>query len=234
MPVVSEVSCGLDVRTANGSIRVLRGDGDETIVTAHLRCRTQERLDAAEVVVERGTDQVLNVYVDWPGEGRRGSEGCNFEIVLPEVAGVTLKSSNGGLYCENLGGDAMLTTSNGGVEVIGQSGRVAVHTSNGRIVVRNVNGECNLKTSNGAIKAYGVNNPISAQSSNGRIFMELGPGFSGEMRVSTSNGSLDINELSDAVLLSSSRNQLQFRIGESGASSSASTSNGGIRIRSAD
>ena len=233
IPVAPVETTGLDVRAANGSITVRCSKEQVATVTAQLKCISQERLNATEIIVERGEDQTMKVYAVWPGGRRLNRESCSFEIVLPEVSGISLHSSNGALYCEGAGGVAELTTSNGRVEIVDHAGPVTVRTSNGKIEVRNIDGNCDLRTSNGAIEALNVEYPITAQSSNGRIVFELGPAFSGEVSASTSNGALDIGGLSNVSLISNSRNRIHFRVGDSSQASSASTSNGSIRIQPA-
>lgn len=226
-------NAGLKAQTSNGFINACRSDGPNALLTAHLRCISQQRLDAAEVIAERLPDQTLNLYVKWPQGRRRGNEGCSFEISLPNTSAIELHSSNGALTCTGLAGEALLHTSNGRIEVNKHTGPLTARTSNGMITVRDCTDELDLRTSNGTIHACNVAAPIQAGSSNGRILVELAPDFSGEMSVSTSNGSLDINDLPNVTLLSSGRNHMQFRVGDSTRPSSASTSNGSIHIRPA-
>jgi len=231
LPVSHVLGAGVTVQTVNGSIKVEHIQGTNALLVAHVKCTTQERLDATKIVAEHLTDHKLNIYVAWPDGKRLGNEGCSFEITLPDASGITLLSSNGSLYSKGFEGTALLQTSNGSVEVDGHAGPLTVQTSNGKIIVRDVAGDTDLQTSNGAIEAFNVNDPIQARSSNGSILLEMAPDFSGEMSASTSNGSIDINGLPNMIMLLSEKKRVHFKIGESSRTSLVSTSNGSIRIK---
>lgn len=240
---------GLNVRTDNGAISVKRSDRSDVEVVAHITCVSPERLEAVEIITERTGDQTLKIYAKWPGSKRKKNEGCSFELLLPDARNIELRSSNGAVSCEGFAGTATLSTSNGKITVDTHDGPVNATTSNGAINARNITGTAELRTSNGAIeaqnitgaadlhtsngaiKAFNVVSPVNARTSNGAISLELAPAFSGEMAASTSHGSLDISDLGDAKLISSGKKRITFSIGDSNHKSSASTSNGSIRIK---
>ena len=240
---------GLNVRTDNGAITVKRFDRNDVEITAYIRCVSPERLEAVEIIAEREHSGTLKIYAKWPGGKRKNKEGCSFEVLLPDARDLELRTANGAITAEGFSGTASLktsngkitvhahdgsvdvSTSNGAVDLTAINGTVKATTSNGRISARDINGGVELRTSNGAIHAVGVTSPVNAHTSNGSISLELATGFAGEMTASTSNGSLDINGLDKAKLISSGKKRIVFAVGDTDHKSSASTSNGSLRIR---
>ncbi|MHC4977178.1 MAG: DUF4097 family beta strand repeat-containing protein, partial [Planctomycetota bacterium] len=143
----------LHARSANGGIQVERASTSEGVeIVAHIRARTQERLDEVEIVADDIGNGVFEVYAIWPDDKRRGSEGVSYEIVYPYTEGVTLETSNGSLTIGGFGGDAELRTSNGRITIEGHDGDVFTNTSNGSINLFEITGEVFADTSNGRIQ----------------------------------------------------------------------------------
>ena len=248
--LIHRTDSGLTIRTDNGAITVQQSDRHDVELTAHIRCASPERLAAVEVSAERTPAGTLEIHALWPDGKRKNSEGCSFELLLPDASNVELRTSNGAVSSKGFSGPAELQTSNGKIIISGHDGPVHATTSNGRIDARNISGTlravtsngridvqhvggaAELRTSNGAINAVNLVSPLTAHTSNGSIDLDLAPAFAGEMTATTSNGSLDIAGLKDAELISSGKKRITFRIGDSSQKSSASCSNGSIRIRS--
>jgi DUF4097 and DUF4098 domain-containing protein YvlB len=223
----------LDVRAVNGSIQVWRQDRKDVKIVAHVKATTDERLKATEVVAVRADDGKLMVSAKWPDNERKSSEGCSFEIRMPDADGLVLKSSNGRLRVEGFDGAAHLRTSNGGIEIIKHVGPIDVRTSNGGIVARDIKGEVKTKTSNGAITIQQTKDssaPVYAESSNGAITLELGEAFVGELDLKTSNSKINTKGLPESRLISSGKNHITLQFGDSDQKSRVKTSNGAITV----
>lgn len=224
----------LVVETVNGKVTVERAAVDETEVTAVVRARSQERLEATQIVAEKEGD-ALRLSVVWPAPGRMNSEGCSFEVRVPTAEGVVVRTSNGSILIEGLAGKADLRTSNGSIRVHDHAGPVLARTSNGSVVAQNVGGPVDVDSSNGSMTvslAPENPGPIRATTSNGSIAVSLSPAFAGELAASTSNGRVRLTG-GQATLVSADRNSLTLRFGDqSGAvqRSVLDTSNGSIRI----
>ena len=227
-----------DVQTANGSINVVQADGDDVRIEARIRASTLERLEATNVVAERGDKGQLVVRVDWPEGKRSWREGCSFDIQLPSAAGVSLKSSNGSLSVRGLGGKAMLRTSNGSIKVGSHQGNVDAQSSNGSLEIVDVNGTIKAKSSNGSIQVSLTDDspgPVEARTSNGSIKLTLGSAFSGKLKLKTSNAKVKLDQLDPSVsVLSQDKKSAQLDFGGSDQQSSATTSNGSITVKSQD
>jgi DUF4097 and DUF4098 domain-containing protein YvlB len=223
----------LDVATGNGDITVTRADVSEVQISATIKATTQERLDAARVTAEHGPDGTLLVRVEWPEGKRLPNEGCAFDIRVPDVTSLTLKSTNGTLRTAGLSGPATLTTSNGEVVVSGHRGPVKAASSNGQISLLDVESAA-ADTSNGDVVVRLLPDspgPVNAQTSNGEIVLTVGPEFQGAVKASTSNGQV-LNASGMGVTVGAARrNQAVFSFGKGKQPCSLQSSNGSITIR---
>jgi DUF4097 and DUF4098 domain-containing protein YvlB len=203
--------------------------------------------------VDRDARGTLQVRVEPPNGQWKNNEGASFDITLPGANGIVVDTGNGSVRISGLGGKADLKTSNGRVEVRDHDGDVKAgtsngpivvrgadelwaHTSNGRIEATEVRAAADLRTSNGAIILElddGSSGPVELHSSNGAIRVELGDAFRGSLRGSTSNGTIRFGDTEgrDVKLQSISKNNVHVVVGDAGAESSASTSNGSLTIR---
>ena len=242
----------LSVVSENGSIDVAQSDGTQVRISARIKAVSEERLKAVQIIAMRTANNTLELYADWPMPGRKSNEGCDFQIQIPDAAGIRLRSSNGRLAIERLAGQADLQTSNGSIAIRQHRGSSTAQTSNGAIRVDEVAGTLHLRSSNGQIDvqgaagevkgqtsngnvrvalAEGSAGPIEARTSNGSVKLELTQSFVGELIMQTSLGSIDIKDMPQARLIASRRNFLQLGFGSGGPTSHASTSNGSITVR---
>lgn len=242
----------LQVDTNNGSITVKRKNRSDIVITSHVRANSKERLKASQAITNRDPDGVLQVYVNWAENKREDHEGCDFEIEIPEVHGVTLNSTNGKLDIQHLAGTAQLRNSNGAISVLSHAGDVRAQTTNGEIVIDGSLGKLDLSTSNAKIQIFDAESeidartsnanisieltpessvPIDALTSNGTVFLTIGDGFSGAIDAITSNGTIQLTGLDQEMLQSQSENNGLIQIGKNKQKSLLRTSNASIHVR---
>lgn len=238
----------VSIYSENGSVDLARAEVTDVHITARIRAQTQERLDEARIVAVRDETGGLTLSVDWPGGHRRGNEGCDFDVRLPDASGVTVETSNGRISMAGLAGAATLGTSNGGIEVTGHDGDVRGHTSNGRVTIRSVRGDVKARTSNGAVDVAGATGLVDASTSNGNVEVNLDPTGRGPVFVDTSNGSVSVDlgpAFSGRVTMRTSNGRISVIgaeatggkehkavvIGAGGAESILKTSNGHVQLR---
>lgn len=225
----------LVVETVNGSIEVRAQERADVEIVSHLKATTEERLKAVTIVTSRSADGTRNVNAEWPDGKRIGSESCAFEILIPDVDGLTLRSSNGKQQAQGFTGTANLRTSNGSIELINHKGAMELKSSHGTVEARDVHGPVKANTSNGPIKVRLTSDseaPVELVTSNGGITLNVGPAFAGKLDISTSNGGIDTSGLQNARLLTSERRNVKLQIGESMTQSRIKTSNGSINVKS--
>ncbi len=242
----------LAVTTANGAVHVTAASpGQEVSVKAALRAETAERLAATKVVAERKADGTLSIGIDWPADGRRGSEGCSFDISIPDAKGVTINTSNGPVSVNGLTGDAVLRSSNASITAGHQAGNVDAHTSNAGIIVSGPGGDITAVTRNGHIEIVDAPGAVSADTSNGKVDVrmtdaapgpvrivtsngsvriEVGAGFKGQLTAKTSNGRVRVSPSTAVRNPAHGETASVVTLGEGGQESTAKTSNAGIDI----
>lgn len=239
----------IDVESENGSVKVRGSDEAQSVsVSAEIRAKTVERLEATKIIASRNGEGALVLRVEWPENKREGSEGVSFDVTLPDAHGVTINTGNGRIELENLSGDARLDTSNGRIMVGDHDGPVFANTSNGRIEVDDIDGPVRLRTSNGRVIASDVNGVVDIVTSNGSIEIELEDGVQGPSSAKTSNGSITLSiggSLKGTLDLSTSNAQIlvkragqtstfkgkaQIVLNGGGPTTTLSTSNGRITV----
>ena len=183
----------IEVRTKSGKVEIVRVDNRGDVrVEATIRAggsTTEEatsRLAEIVATAERNESGVL-VEATFP-EKRRGNDGCSFRIEVPAAVGVVVRSSNGSVILEKLGGEAK------------------VRTSNGKIDIRRHDGGLDLETSNGSVTIVGGHTAPTVDLSDGRMTVK---GSRGDVRVKTSNGRVEISEVSGAIDIKTSNGKVK-------------------------
>ncbi len=247
----------LEIISRNGAITVLEDDTLTAVaVVAKLRARaaTQAEADArvasAQVLVA-SEGSTVSISTAFP-EGFRNGDGASFTVRTPRGwREAIIRTSNGGVRIEGLSAPSDIDTSNGAVTVVGQTGDVRIDTSNGRIEVVGLDGSIVADTSNGglvfedvsgAIKASSSNGsinlklqgeqsgPFALSSSNGGVRIRVGSGFHGVIDARTSNGSMSMKGDRMAAVEMLGKRHGRATVGEGGAESTVSTSNGSVTV----
>ncbi len=249
LDIAHQDNSGIDVTTSNGAVTI-RADDSATSVTvsAEVRAKTTERLEATQIVAERRADGVLALRVEWPDGNRQSNEGVSFEITVPDAHGVKVDTGNSRVTLEGLSGEARIETSNGAISIEDHHGPVIAATSNGRIEIEDIDGTADLRSSNGRIVAHGVNGPVTAHTSNGAIEIELDDGVQGAFSARTSNGaitfraaksmraSLDLSTSNGKIVVERAGETMEFKnsarveLNGGGPTCTLSTSNGRITV----
>jgi DUF4097 and DUF4098 domain-containing protein YvlB len=232
---------GLKVYTRNGSIVVRQADGPDVTVEARLAMTSELRLQQTTISARRNAAGFLEVAATPPGGRWDSNEGCSFEILIPDTAGLDLRSGNGRIELSDLGGHATLHTSNGRIIVRGHDGEISAHTSNGPVRLEEFTGPAKVRTSNGAVTlspAPSCPGPLDVRTSNGAISLNLPASateraLAGRMELHTSNGSINIARSVEARLNRAGRSFAEITLGDApgAGTSQLRTSNGSIAIR---
>ncbi|HEX2972729.1 MAG TPA: DUF4097 family beta strand repeat-containing protein [Tepidisphaeraceae bacterium] len=243
---------GMPVRvaTSNGAITIQRGPVADVLIKAELKATSEPRLANTRIIAER-REGALVVEVAWADNQRKGSEGCSFEITVPDAKDVDARTSNGSIHLTSLAGQAHANTANGAITITAQDGPVEARTSNGAVRVKASTGAIIAETANGSIEIEDARQPVQAntnnsrikvhltddnpgpvrlETSNGSIDLRVGKAFAGQLNMSTSNGSVDFSSVSNARQVSVHKNAAHLVFGNSNAVSEVHTSNGSIHF----
>lgn len=240
---------GLDVLSDNGAVTIASATGESVSVAYTIRAISQDRANATNVSLTRAEDGSLLVRINWPNGKRRGNEGCELNISVPETAWVRAITTNGAITCTGMEGTAELRATNGEITLANHSGPSKLRTTNGAIRSSAVSGDVQAETTNGSVDLSAIGGFVIAQTTNGDVAVKLAPdskgplkvtttngsvkvslsgGFSGNLKVSTTNGGISLNVPQD-VKVSGGKKEKKLEFGGDG-DSSIRTVNGGISV----
>ncbi len=239
----------LQVKSANGAIRVSTWDKEEVEIKAEIKERTDNTVKL-EVRRTTGGLEVEAILPNHSGWSFGGSDGVNFTLRVPKrleghyrtsngrvevrdtVGSLEVTTSNGGLSIENVKGDVHARTSNGAVTLRSIDGRVQGGSSNGSVTLDRVKGGVDFSTSNASITATdldGRNQGIDLATSNGSINLGLGEA-KGEIDAKTSNGSVHVDR-PGVELVEMGKSSARLRVPGSSQTIRLRSSNGSIHLK---
>lgn len=240
------------VVNANGSVTAEPHSGQDVRIEARLSSDSAERLAFARLNAAREGDDRLRVWVEWPGGDRRGNEGANIRVYLPDANGVDIRSSNGTVRVAGLAGTADITTSNGSIVVQDHNGRVRGRTTNGTLRTENTTRSIELFSSNGAATILNAGGPVRVETtngsmrvttspdntgpvrlrtSNGSVSLDLGPAFVGRLRLGTTGDRISVQGFERARMIESRGDTVEMQLGTDDTVSAVRTTNGSVRVR---
>ena len=194
---------GIDVRTDVGSVEVVADPAVAEVsiaakVTAYGETdeEARSRLPAITVTATRRDDRVLAIVADCPADakGIRGS--CSLVIRIPGVSGSTVRTGNGSITLEGLGGAADAHTGVGSITVTGQGGNLTAETGNGSVRVAKAAAEVEVKTGVGSVAVGDVAGAVRAESGNGSIEVT---NARASVEIHTSVGSVTVRDAAGPV-----------------------------------
>lgn len=212
----------LDISTKNGNVIVkLDPDSDEIALQVSLtaggaseqeaKTRYDAALKSAKAILNNGT---LSVQLKFP-QPRYGNDGADITLVLPQIKG------------------ARVQTSNGDVEIDSAKGEIAIITSNGDVTISKSTGKINIDTSNGDVDVElldSATGPVTINTSNSSVSLSVGSAFAGSITMSTSNAGVTLVDPGKRAKSSSiDRSDGSIDLGK-GPKSIIDTSNGPITV----
>jgi hypothetical protein len=212
---ISNVNGKIDVQPSAGNtvevhaVKTARGHSPEAARQALERIQIVEASSPAAVRVETKVQRVSGLF-------NTGRAEVQYTVKVP------------------VGADVHFSTVNGGIEVLGLTGRVEVETTNGGIRAREVGGPIEASSTNGGVdvELTRVSEPgVKLECTNGGIRLRLPADAKATISASVTNGGIDSAGLSiDAT--ETTRRRLEGRLNGGGPSVKLEGTNGGIRIAS--
>ncbi|MGE0362637.1 MAG: DUF4097 family beta strand repeat-containing protein [Vicinamibacterales bacterium] len=150
---------------------------------------------------------------------RWGGHKVTYTVRVPAGVHVDLRTVNGGVRLDNVGGEVRATATNGGVH-----GRVADVTL---LDARTTNGGVEVEVS-GSLAADGR---VSLASVNGGVRLAVPDGTRADITARCTNGRVSVSDLDVAVDGEVNRRRLSGRLNGGGARIDLQTTNGGVAIR---
>jgi hypothetical protein len=217
----------LEIRGQNGEIdvtgttgsqvevraeREVKADSDETARQWLQKLEIREETTASSVTITTAGDQG-----SWApaGLGRRVQGKVEYRVRVPAGLVLTFRTENGGVQLENVDGRITAATTNGGITGENVAGSLSAETVNGgiRIDLASIAGDVEAKTTNGGIR---LTIPRDARVT---------------LAASVVNGGIDLDSEFGLQEPEGRNQQVSAPINGGGPRLSATSVNGGVRIR---
>lgn len=205
----------------NGGVTVKGWTRGDVLVRARIEASGDNEGAAANLVSRVAIDSNGGqVRASGPQTGNDTSWSVSYEIFVPQLSDLTLKSVNGGLTVSDVRGQIQFDAMNGGVHLKRVSGEVKGATMNGGIDLELAGTvgdwrQMELKTTNGGVTVAMPANSgarIQAETGMGRIQSDFPMPLSADARA----------------------RKMDFNIGSGGPPIHITTGNGGIRLKKAE
>jgi Putative adhesin len=131
--------------------------------------------------------------------------------------------------------DGRFATVNGGIELVGLTGRLEVETTNGGIRARDIGGPIAASTTNGGVDVdvtRMAESGVTLECTNGGIKLRLPSDAKATISASVTNGGIETAGFSALDTTESTRRRLEARLNGGGPIIRIEGTNGGIRIDS--
>lgn len=212
----------LEVINVNGEIRAEASTGSRVEITAERTARAgsddaaRDLLGAVEMREEAGGQKVRVQLI--PPKMRFGGVKATFVVRVPAGVHVDLRTVNGGVRLDNVGGEVRATSTNGGVK-----GRVAGVSI---VEARTTNGGVDLQVT-GPVAADGH---VNLTSVNGGVRLAVPDDTRADVNARCTNGRVSVTDLPLNVDGERNRRRLQGSMNGGGARIDLQTTNGGVSI----
>lgn len=212
----------LEIINVNGEIRAEAASGRTVQVRAERRVTAgsdetaREMLHKLEIREEVGPSRV-RVETVVP-RGRWGGHKVTYIVQVPTGVHVDLRTVNGGVRLDNVGGEVRATATNGGVR-----GRLAAVSV---VDARTTNGGVELELTG----ALARNGRVSLASVNGGVRLAVPETTSGDLTARCTNGRVSVADLPFEADGEQTRRRAAGRLNGGGARIDLQTTNGGVTI----
>ena len=200
----------------NGGVRVEGSERSDIEIVARVwaSARTAERANELASDVELRADGA-RLTADGPAWSIRESWGVSWELSVPRVTDLALRTRNGRIAIADMVGDIGFDTRNGGVRLEGLAGDVHGRT---------INGALHIELTGSTWEGRG----LDVETTNGAVTLLVPEGYGAELETGTVRGDIDV----DFPITVRGRigRKLRTRLGEGGAPLRAVTTNGKVRI----
>lgn len=212
----------IEIINVNGEVRAEASDGGTVEVTAERRASASSD-DAARDLLQRiqMREEVGPAKVRIETISPRisfGGQQVRYTVRVPRGVHVDLRTVNGGVRLEGVGGEVRAASTNGGIK-----GRVADASL---VEARTTNGGVELDLS-GALADSGR---MTLSSVNGGVRLRVPEGVKADVSARCTNGRVSVSDLSFEAEGEQSRRRLAGRINGGGGRIDLTTVNGGVAI----
>jgi len=207
-PIVVEAALGPEVEIR--ATRVAKAKSDEEAREILKNAEIKEEVAPGRVAIQTVTRAGMTV-------GRR-SVSVEYRVRVPPGLQVSVKTENGGIALYDVSGTVAATTTNGGVRGTNVSGGVSAHIINGGIVM----------------DIARMTGPIALESVNGGIRLDIPADLNADIEAGAVNGGVSVDDRLTLQTSERARTKVIGKLNGGGPHISATTVNGGVRLRTRD
>jgi len=203
--------------TPNGGIEVTAGAGEGVRLQAKVMAVADDDETARQIASGVRVATAGTIRADGPRTGRREWWTVSYRLTVPTRTDLDLKSHNGGIALDGVRGRTEFTTTNGGVRVRDSGGALRGRTTNGGVKV---------ELSGSQWEGEG----LDVATTNGGVVLEVPENFNAHLETGAVNGSVQM----DFPVRVQGRlgKELSTDLGAGGPTVRATTTNGGVVVRS--
>jgi len=212
----------IEILNVNGQITAQAATGGKVEVTAERSAsaptdeQARELLNAVQMREEVGAGRVRIETI--APKMRLGGHKASFVVRVPPGVHVDLRTVNGGVRLDNVGGEVRATTTNGGVRgTVGAATLVEVRTTNGGVELA-------------LAGALGDGADVRLSSVNGGVRLAVPADTKAAVQARCVNGRVDVGDLPIAVEGEQTRRRVQGTLNGGGARIDLQTTNGGVTL----
>lgn len=199
----------------NGSITVVGSNRRDIRVTARIQAQARRQADADALMSEIAIVTDRGLRAEGPRAGRDEGWSVSYVIEVPREIDLTLSSTNGGVNVEGVTGRLEMSTTNGGITLASVSGDVRGRTSNGSV---NVTLEGDRWQGRG----------LDVQTTNGSVRLYVPERYHANLETGTTNGGMNFDF--PVTVRGRISRRMETQLGEGGALIRVMTTNGGVTV----
>lgn len=156
-----------------------------------------------------------------------------FEVMVPEDARASVRSSSGDISAEKISGPVSFTTSSGDVRASELMGGATISTSSGEVQLSNVGGRLEVSTSSGDVELDDGNvSEAAVSTTSGDIKLE---GVASMINVESVSGDITVSDARDGqIRLSTTSGNVEYEGSLDGGDSSMTTISGDVKLQLPD
>lgn len=201
----------------NGGVSVKGWDRASVLVRAKIQSWADNKAQAEVIAGQVRIETVgANVYADGPSTSGEQSWAVSYEIFVPRVSNLSLKTHNGGIGITGVRGQIQFDALNGGVSLKGLAGNVRGTTRNGGL---------SIELDGNRWEGDG----LDVTTTNGGVKMTIPENYSARLETGTVNGGMKFDF--PVTVQGDIKRELSVNLGGGGATIKARTTNGGILIK---
>jgi hypothetical protein len=200
----------------NGGIEVVGWDRSEIRIVALIHTRGEDEADAKELAKEIRINTDGTIRAEGPSSRRRRGWSVSYVISAPRRVDVDLRTENGGVTLEDLSGHLAFSAVNGGIHLSNVQGDVRGETENGGLHIE-------------LTGTRWTGEGLDVRTTNGGVHLNVPRDYNANLETGTVNGGMYVGfpiQVQGRI-----GRTLNTKLGSGGPPVRATTTNGGVEIR---